>query len=175
MSDFDITEAHRRIANMIQVGTVVKTDYSGAGRYRVRIGDLLTGWLPYCQLRSNGDVSDCALDKDEQVVVVAPSGELSQGFIIATLHTDAAPALEDRGNVRRAVFADGTVMEYDRAKHHFNLSIASGSLTITAPQGITINGDVTVDGDVTASGVSLVDHVHGDVRSGGDKTGKPDA
>lgn len=175
MSDFDVTEAHRLIANMITVGTVVKADYTGSGHYRVRIGDLITGWLQYAQDRSKGDVSDCALEIGEQVIVLAPSGELTQGFITGTLHTKDAPELADRGNVRRVVFSDGTVMQYDRDKHHFELNIADGSLTITAPEGVTINGDVTVDGDVVASGVSLVDHVHNGVRSGGSKTGKPDA
>lgn len=47
----------------------------------------------------------------------------------------------------------------------------SGSVTITAPAGVTINGTVTVTGDVVAGGISLMHHTHpGD--SGG-TTGAP--
>lgn len=49
----------------------------------------------------------------------------------------------------------------------------SGSITINAPAGLVINNDVTVSGDVVASGISLVNHVHGGVESGGSTTSAP--
>lgn len=36
-----------------------------------------------------------------------------------------------------------------------------------------VASDVTIDKDCVASGISLVNHVHGDVQSGGSNTGKP--
>lgn len=44
---------------------------------------------------------------------------------------------------------------------------------LTATGGITINGNVTVNGDVVADGISLKNHIHGNVRSGDSTTGKP--
>lgn len=35
-----------------------------------------------------------------------------------------------------------------------------GSINVTAPAGVNINGNVTVNGDVVASGISLDNHVH---------------
>ena len=173
MDDFEITEAHRRIANLIQIGVIAEADY-GRDRYRVRIGDLLTGWLPILSLRGQGNVHYTSFDAGEQVAVLAPSGELAQGVIIGAIHKDSAPAVADRGNVHRALYADGTLIEYNRKTHHFAMALASGSAEITAPNGITINGDVTVNGDVVASGVSLVDHVHTAVMPGAALSGKPD-
>jgi len=49
----------------------------------------------------------------------------------------------------------------------------NGSIDITAPSGVNINGNVTVSGDVVASGISLVSHVHGGVQSGGSTTSTP--
>lgn len=49
----------------------------------------------------------------------------------------------------------------------------SGSVTINAPAGLVINNNVTVSGDVVASGISLVNHVHGGVESGGSTTSAP--
>lgn len=48
-----------------------------------------------------------------------------------------------------------------------------GAVEITAPGGVTINGDVTVDGDVVADGISLKEHVHSGVSSGGSTSGPP--
>lgn len=49
----------------------------------------------------------------------------------------------------------------------------NGSITINAPAGLVINNNVTVNGDVVASGISLVNHVHGGVESGGSTTAAP--
>ncbi len=38
---------------------------------------------------------------------------------------------------------------------------------------MVINGDLIVTGDVIAAGVSLVNHRHGGVVSGGSQTGEP--
>nr|WP_242010224.1 phage baseplate assembly protein V [Acetobacter conturbans] len=38
---------------------------------------------------------------------------------------------------------------------------------------VTITGEVSVSGDVKASDISLVNHVHGGVKSGADETGSP--
>ena len=48
----------------------------------------------------------------------------------------------------------------------------SGTVTLDCPK-VHITGDVKVDGDVVASGVSLVNHTHGGVESGGSSTSKP--
>lgn len=47
------------------------------------------------------------------------------------------------------------------------------TIVITAPNGLIINNDVTVSGDVVANGISLVNHVHGGVESGGSTTSTP--
>jgi acetylglutamate kinase len=42
----------------------------------------------------------------------------------------------------------------------------NGQITITAPAGITINGNVNVNGDVTAGNISLTGHTHTDSVGG---------
>ena len=53
------------------------------------------------------------------------------------------------------------------------LELKGSTAVLTAPGGITINGNVTVNGDVTANGISLVNHVHGGVETGGGTTSAP--
>lgn len=50
-----------------------------------------------------------------------------------------------------------------------NLSQGMGS----SGGGASINGPVSVKNDITAAGISLTNHVHTGVQSGGSKTGKP--
>lgn len=63
------------------------------------------------------------------------------------------------------------------------ISISNDDISIIAPK-LKIQGDVEIDGnvsvsgtieaqgDMTGNGISLSGHVHGDVQSGGDKTGR---
>lgn len=61
-----------------------------------------------------------------------------------------------------------------------------GTITMNAPNGITlttptltqngnlqVNGTITASGDVVGNGISLDNHVHGGVQSGGSITGAP--
>lgn len=61
-----------------------------------------------------------------------------------------------------------------------------GTITIGAPNGITlttptltqngnlqVNGNITASGDVIGNGISLDNHIHGGVQSGGSMTGAP--
>jgi hypothetical protein len=49
----------------------------------------------------------------------------------------------------------------------------TGNINIVPNSSVNIDGDVIVSGDVVASGVSLVNHIHGGVRSGGSNTTSP--
>lgn len=49
----------------------------------------------------------------------------------------------------------------------------SGNINIVANNAVNVDGDVIVTGDVIASGISLVNHVHGGVRSGDAQTSAP--
>ena len=96
-----------------------------------------------------------------------------------TILVDPAPA--DAATVHRMVYADGAVIEYDRAAHALRALLpGGGTARIEAPGGVTIVGDVTVTGridaagDVTAGGgVSLLEHRHTNVQTGGGLSGPP--
>lgn len=71
-------------------------------------------------------------------------------------------------------YANGAYIEHDRASGRLTLDItgdidiiAGGTVTITAP------GSVIVNGDVIADGISLKTHVHGGIKPGPADTGGP--
>ena len=154
IGDPQTADLHRRAANLVRYGTVEQADYAAA-RLRVRIGapddpsgSLLTDWIPWTASRAGADADWAAPEIGEPVVVLAPSGELHDAIAQPAGFSAAYPAPADRPDVRRTVFADGTVVEYDRAAHRYlvDVTAAGGTIVLQAgastltltPAGVTI-------------------------------------
>jgi phage baseplate assembly protein gpV len=141
---FAAAEADRRLANLLQVGTV--TSVNGAtGRARVRVGDLDLPEIAVAQFRAGGTSLWWMPQVGEQVLVACPSGDVAQGIVLASLFAGNAPSVDA-----------GVPM----------IELAGGTMKI--------NGTLELTGDVVAQGVSLVTHTHGGVQPGGGHTGVPD-
>ncbi|WP_332060832.1 phage baseplate assembly protein V [Bartonella sp. CB74] len=163
--DKEITDLKRRVANMVVVGKISHVDHKNA-RYRVKSGNLVSDWLPDTQARAGNTCSYEGRDVGEQVVVVSSSGDLSQGVIVGSIHTDANQ-VADKGSIHKTLYPDGTTIEYDDAQNTYALSIKSGgkfilniadgvclkgeggTLELTAPDGIKIvsESDVSLNAD----------------------------
>ena len=180
MSRFLLAELDRKAEQAVRIGRVAELD-AGAARVRVAIGDLTTAWLPWLAARAGADRAWSAPEPGEQVVVLTPAGRGEQAVVLAGLYADAHPAPADAATVHRMVYADGAVIEYDRAAHALRALLpGGGTARIEAPGGVTIVGDLTVAGridaagDVTAGGgVSLLEHRHTNVQTGGGLSGPP--
>ena len=190
LEDLNREQLTRHLANLMRFGVVEAADYN-ASTVRVRIGSLLTNWIPWTSVRTGPDRDWCPPEVGEQVLVVSPSGHPELGIVIASLFRDVHPANGNRVGLRRVTFADGTVCEYDRAAHALNITVpenggtvtvntggeivlsADTQITLNAPQ-IVIEGPVTqTQGDITSDGVSLQTHTHGGVESGASSTSPP--
>ncbi len=155
MSDFDTAENDRRLANIAQMGVIEEVDYSNPPKARVRIGELLTGWLRMGTRRAGDAHESWGYSAGEEVLVVSTSGNLAQGVIVCALANGANTAQAAEGSFK-TVYPGGVTIE-----------VAGGSVNITAP------GNVNVTGDVIANGISLINHVHGGITPGPADTGKP--
>lgn len=120
----DMTDTERRVSNVVRYGTIAEADYVRA-RMRVRSGDVLTGWLPFTTGRAQGDRTWSPPEVGEQVVLVAPGGDLAQAAVVGAVYRDAEPgsAPGDKPTVRRTVYQDGTIEEYDRETHTYTLNV----------------------------------------------------
>lgn len=157
MSDeFNHAELHRRLANLIRIGVIEEADYTKA-KARVRIGDLLTAWLSWTAPRAGGDIEWQAPEVGEQVLVLAPSGELSQAIICPAIYSAQHPAPADRKTIRKVTFADGTIVEYDREAHRFTMAVAGENADVRVLSAGKVT--VTADGDATisAAGIALIE------------------
>ncbi|WP_424894918.1 phage baseplate assembly protein V [Tepidimonas sp. HKU79] len=121
----DMTEAERRLSNVVMLGQVAELDAKKA-RVRVQAGPILTAWLPFATVRAGPDRTWHAPEAGEQVVLVAPGGDLNQAVVVGSLYRDAYPPPADSADITRTLWQDGAVMEYDRAQHHWRLSVPGG-------------------------------------------------
>ena len=121
----DMTEAERRLSNLVMLGQVAELDAKKA-RVRVQAGPILTAWLPFATVRAGLDRTWHAPEAGEQVVLVAPGGDLNQAVVVGSLYRDAYPPPADSADISRTEWQDGAALAYDRQLHHWRLSVPAG-------------------------------------------------
>ncbi|WP_028696128.1 phage baseplate assembly protein V [Pseudomonas cremoricolorata] len=187
----ELATLHRLLENLIRLGTIAEVQHRPP-RVTVSTGDLITTWLPWIAGRAGADQEWDPPTAGEQVLLLSPSGQLANGFVITGLFSDALPANGERAGLHRRSYADGAVIEYDSLAHHLSAVLPEGGTThLTSSGGLhivgpithvgdytqtgnqTITGQVNVSDDVVAAGISLVEHRHGEVKQGNDLSGAP--
>jgi phage baseplate assembly protein V len=155
MSNARLGELERRLANVTRAGTILEADYAKA-RVRVKLGKNTTAWLPWVSSRAGGDKTWHAPEVGEQVLVLSPAGDLCAGFVLGGVYKQDRPANADAATVSRTTYADGAVVEYDRAAHAYAITIpAGGKATVKAGASSTL--EVTSDAiRLTVGGTQLV-------------------
>jgi phage baseplate assembly protein V len=151
-----LAEIDRRLANLIRLGTIAQLDEAKA-LVTVQVGTMETDWLPWRVSRAGGNVAWHAPEVGEQVILLAPSGDLGQAVVLGSLYQTAHPANANTKDVQRMTYQDGTVVEYDRAEHQLKVdaSAASGTVLVNVGGGhvivqcataaVTATDSVTVD------------------------------
>ncbi|RXD05561.1 phage baseplate assembly protein V [Sphingomonas sp. UV9] len=165
-------------------GQIASVDLS-TGRVTVTIGDVETQPIRWFTGGSSGTRLWSRPKVGEQVMLVAPSGDIAGAIAMRGLDCDAFPPIGD--TTRELVqFEDGAVIAYDPASHKLEAVLPGGAtVSIIAPGGVRldadvrISGDLLVDGkiestgDVKAGNVSLQQHKHLGVQPGGGISGAP--
>ena len=121
----DMTDAERRLSNVVMLGQVAELDTERA-RVRVQAGPILTAWLPFATVRAGPDRTWHAPEPGEQVVLVAPCGDLNQAVVVGSLYREAYPPPADSADISRTEWKDGAALAYDRELHHWHLSVPAG-------------------------------------------------
>jgi phage baseplate assembly protein V len=130
MSNARLGELERRLSNTIRPGTVLEADYAKA-RLRVTMGDNTSAWLPWLTSRAGEDRTWHAPEVGEQVIVMAPGGELSAGYVMpGGIYKNDYPANGDKPEISRTTYKDGAILEYDRENHTHLLQLPSGKATV---------------------------------------------
>ncbi len=156
----EMIEALRLIHNLIRVGTVAEINYETA-RCRVTIGELKTTWLPWLSTRAGNSNEWNPPSLSEQVVVLAPGGNLSAGLVLMGLYQTRFSAPSNDKNHWLKKYPDGAKVEYHHQNSVANITLPAGAVVnLVSTGGVNITGDVAVDGHISATG-----HVSDGVRS----------
>ena len=154
----DVAELARRLANVVRAGTVAEVDPGGV-RARVRYAadpagsPVLSGWLRWIGHAAGADRGWRPPSVGEQVLLLAPYGELSAGWILPGAYSDAFPAPDASGAKHVLAYRDGARIQYDSEAHALSAVLPEGATAaLNAPGGITLTGNVTIDGDLAVRG-----------------------
>ncbi len=167
--EFELTEIARRMASIVRLGIVAEVDHQAA-RVRVSYGGegetALSAWLPWVTARAGQDRSWWPPEAGEQVLILAPSGELAKAVVVAGVYRSEHPAPESDPDKHAIHYSDGAVIEYDRSAHRLKAELPEGGeAEVTADGGVTITGDVMITGDLEVSGDA---DVTGSIDAGSD-------
>lgn len=130
IEELALPEMERRTANQIRYGTVLAVDHAQA-RVRIKSGEIKTAWLPW----STGRASAAKRRWDppevgEQVVLLAPTGDLRQAVVLTGVFQQSAAAPSASPDKDTTVYGDGAVVEYDRGSHTYTLDVPAGGKII---------------------------------------------
>lgn len=144
-------DIYRRIINMIRVGTVHEVRHTHPPVMRVMSGDLITGWLPWIELRAGSTATWNPPTVGEQCVILSPDGDTSAGLVLVGLYQDGRKSPSSNPNEWVVAFPDGAVVRYDHSQSHLDATgIATGS--IKASRSFVLEcPDITLDGKVTVT------------------------
>lgn len=175
---------------LMQHGRIASVDLAG-GRVTVELGDLITQPIRYFTGASGGTRVWIRPKVGEQVTLFCPEGDIAAAVALRGLDCADFPPIGDpnRDLIR---FEDEAVIAYNPTSHTLEAVLPAGAtVSITAPGGVTIAADVRITGDlqvtgkidangdiasatdVTAGSVSLKNHKHLGVTTGGGVSGLP--
>ncbi|ROR58440.1 UNVERIFIED_ORG: phage baseplate assembly protein V [Providencia alcalifaciens] len=187
-----LQELYRLLSNLFRQGVVTEVDLDN-DCCRVQVGELVTDWIRWLVHRAGESRSYWAPTVGEQVLIGAIGGELTTGFVLGSLYSNANPAPTHSANALHHTFPDGAVIEASdeisattkkvicKASVEIKLDtpnvICTNNLT-TATLNVEKGGEMTGNfnhngGAITSNGVVIHTHQHGGVRSGGDTSGEP--
>lgn len=120
--DRNLSDIERRVANTVAFGVVEDADYERR-RVRVRIGPLLSDWIPWTTGRAAQDRTWHPVEVGEQVVMIAPNGDMKQGVVVGAVNSTANPGPSDRPTLSRTVYEDGTFVQHDRETSEYTIDV----------------------------------------------------
>lgn len=165
-------EISRLLHNLIRPGVIDEIDHGDINasppkpaRVRVRAGDIVTDWIPWREQRAGKTRTWNPPTKGEQVLLLAPGGELLGATVLMAINSDAIPAPSDKPEITMMEMPDGAVIQYDHEKMHLEAKLpgtatitAQGAIDVTSADDISItakNINITAQANVTVTGARI--------------------
>ncbi|MBU2701692.1 phage baseplate assembly protein V [Sporomusaceae bacterium BoRhaA] len=135
----------------------------------------MSPWMQMPAFGAAGDDYFWMPEIDEQVACFfMPTGN-EEGYVLFSVRGTANAPKSGDANKRYISFSDGGGVEYDKSSGTLTINatniVIKGNINLTGT--MTSTGGITSSGDVKAGGISLEEHTHSGVESGGSSTGGP--
>lgn len=157
INGMNLADLARLIENIVRFGTVAEVQMQPP-RVKVSSGNITTTWLPWLNLRAGADREWDPPTIGEQVVLLSPSGNLTQGVALTGLFSDLITANGDREGLHRRTYRDGAVIEYDSIAKHLRATLpGTAEVTAVGDINITSGGQIQIaaTGDVVITGANV--------------------
>lgn len=126
MLEYEIGEIDRRLACLVQQGTVEAVSYDPP-RCRVRVGDWVSDWLPWFTVAAGAVRFWRPPSEGEQASVFSSSGELSSAYAVPGYYAEQHGGAARRSASETAFdFPDGASRVYDHASHEYRIDVPAG-------------------------------------------------
>jgi phage baseplate assembly protein V len=152
MSAWGLSEVERRLANMVKIGVISAVDHD-AKKIRVEAGGMNSAWLPWPVEMGRNFRRWRPLREGQQVIMVAPSGELAQAAVIGMLYSSSLDAPDSNPDLDLTLFDDSTRVQYDSAAHQLDVDLGSSSLAMNRDSITMTSNGSTIEMD--AAGIRL--------------------
>ena len=154
---YALSDLAKRLSNIIRIGAIFEINHQTA-KARVKIGELETDFLPLANSNSGSNNSWNPPEIDEQVIILSPSGDLSQAVILPSLYKNNASDSDQ--NIKSITYQDGS-------KISFNVSSGTLDLDLKGDVAIKVVGNANIEGDnINITGSSNIT-LDGNVNLGG--------
>lgn len=149
---FRLAELERKLRSLVRLGRIEALDEATA-RVTVRTGELVTDWVPWLTQRAGADRSTWMPEPGEQVLLVAPEGDVARAVALPSIYQNSAGATSTDRDATRIIYADGTMVEYDRTQHRLFADVKGSAKILTTKH---LDAEVGGDLDVEAAGTGRV-------------------
>ena len=154
---YALSDLAKRLSNIIRIGTIFEINHQTA-KARVKIGELETDFLPWANSNSGNNNSWNPPEIDEQVIILSPSGDLSQAVILPSLYKNNASDSDQ--NIKSITYQDSSKISFNvlsgtldldlkgdvKIKVAGNANIEGNNINITGSSNITLDGNVDLGG-----------------------------
>lgn len=162
----DPAELARLIENLIRIGAVAEVRHSAPPAVRVTAGGITTNWLPWCEQRAGATRTWNPPSKGEQVVLLCPSGDPSNGIVLCAIPSAKADVPSNDPNQTVTLYQDGALVKYDHSAGMLTVKGVKTVLLEAATSVLVKCPDTTFDGNVTVKG--LLSFMNGLAGQGGE-------
>lgn len=155
LAGMDSAELARLLENLIRTGTVAQIQHGKPPRVRIAAGGITTDWLPWVERRAGKTRTWNPPTIGEQVLLLAPSGELRNAIIIAGIPSDDLDVPSHSPDETVTLYPDGATTRYDHARGALEVTgvktvvLQAGEAVVVDAPLSTFKGKVTVEGLLT--------------------------